>query len=228
MTDASDSHPTGAIEAPARPPVAGDRSTRKRQAITEAATALFLERGYLGTSVDQIAARAAVSKPTVYRVFADKEQLLTEIVLGSLDRRGTPFRTELAALAQTNDLSADLRNLARDYIKIVTQPAGLGLRRLVIGASHQLPELAQAYYERAQEQTLAALAKVFGELAARGLLEIDEPMTAASHFAFLVLGRTLDKSLFSPQKPFTDKELEGQADAGVSAFLTVYRKAVPR
>ena len=228
MTDPSDTHPTGALELPGRPPVAGARSTRKRQAITEAATALFLERGYLGTSVDQIAALAAVSKPTVYRFFADKEQLLTEIVLGSLDRRGNPFHTELAALARTNDLNADLRNLGRDYIKIVTQPAGLALRRLVIGASHQLPELAQAYYDRAQEKTLAALAKVFAELAARGLLEIDEPMTAASHFAFLVLGRTLDKSLFIPEKPFTGKELEGQADAGVSAFLTVYQKNAPR
>ena len=128
MTDASDTHPTTALEVPGRPLVAGDRSARKRQAITEAATALFLERGYLGTSVDQIAARAAVSKPTVYRFFADKEQLLNEIVLGSLDRRGNPFRAELAALAQTHDLSADLRNLARDYIKIVTQPAGLALR----------------------------------------------------------------------------------------------------
>ena len=228
MTDPSNTHPTSALKVPGRPLVAGDRSTRKRHAITEAATALFLERGYLGTSVDQIAALAAVSKPTVYRFFADKEQLLTEIVLGSLDRRGNPFRTELAALAQTNDLSADLQNLGRDYIKIVTQPTGLALRRLVIGASHQLPELAQTYYDRAQEQTLAALAKVFAELAARGLLEIDEPMIAASHFAFLVLGRTLDKSLFIPGKPFTGKELEGQAHAGVSAFLTVYQKNVPR
>ena len=228
MTDPSNTHPTSALELPGRPPVTGDRSTRKRQAITEAATALFLERGYLGTSVDQIALHAEVSKPTVYRFFADKEQLLTEIVLGSLDRRGNPFRTELAALAQTNDLSADLRNLGREYIKIVTQPTGLALRRLVVGASHQLPELAKAYYDRAQEQTLAALAKVFAELAARGLLEIDEPTTAASHFAFLVLGRTLDKSLFIPGKPFTGKGLEGQADAGVSAFLTVYQKNVPR
>jgi len=96
------------------------------------------------------------------------------------------------------------------------------------GASHQLPELAQSYYERAQQTTLEALASVFGQLAARGLLKIDDPMTAASHFAFLVLGRALDKSLFSAAKPFTDTELEGQADAGVTAFLTAYGTITPR
>lgn len=199
-----------------------DRSTRKQHAIVDAATTLFLEHGYLGTSVDQIAARAAVSKPTVYRFFADKEHLLTEIVLGALDRRGDPFRAKLAALADTDDLGSELPGLARDYIKVVTQPAGLALRRLVIGASHQLPELARAYYDRAQEQTLGALADVFAQLGRRGLLELDEARTAASHFAFLVLGEVLDKSLFCPDNLFSDAELERQAESGVAAFLSIY------
>jgi TetR/AcrR family transcriptional repressor of mexJK operon len=199
-----------------------DRSAHKQRAITDAATTLFLQRGYMGTSVDQIAALAAVSKPTVYRFFADKEHLLTEIVLGTLDRRGDPFRARLTALADADDLKSELPGLARDYIKVVTQPAGLALRRLVIGASHQLPKLAQAYYERAQEQTLGVLAEVFAQLAQRGLLELDEPLEAASHFAFLVLGRALDQSLFCPGTPFSDAELERQADSGVAAFLSIY------
>jgi TetR/AcrR family transcriptional repressor of mexJK operon len=228
MTNPSGTQPTGAPELSRRLPIVEDRSTRKRRAIMEAATTLFLQRGYQGTSVDQIAALAEVSKPTVYRFFADKEQLLTEIVLETLDRRGNGFRTQVAALTQSNDLSLDLQSLARYYTVVVTQPSGLALRRLVIGASHQLPELAQAYYDRAQETTLQALASVFRQLAARGLLKIDDPMTAASHFAFLVLGRALDKSLFSPAKPFTDTELEGQADAGVTAFLAVYGTSTPR
>ncbi len=62
-------------------PPAG-RSARKRQAIMEAATALFLRDGYRNTSMDQVAADAAVSKQTVYKHFADKEQLFREIVLG--------------------------------------------------------------------------------------------------------------------------------------------------
>jgi TetR/AcrR family transcriptional regulator, mexJK operon transcriptional repressor len=202
--------------------VLGDRSTRKRRIVMDAATALFLRHGYLGTTMDQIAAFAAVSKPTVYRFFPDKEQLFTEIVLGTLDRAGDPFRAELASLGSTERLAADLRQLARRYLATVTQPAVLQLRRLVIGASHQIPAVAAAYYERAPELTMRALADCFQELADRGVLRPGDPLVAASHFAFLVLGRALDKSLFCGDQPFTDAELAAQADAGVAAFLAAH------
>ncbi len=204
------------------PPVIEDRSTRKRRAIVEAAMTLFLRHGYLGTSMDQIAALAAVSKPTVYKFFPDKEQLFTEIVLGTLDRAGDPFRAELSSLAETDRLATDLQQLARRYLATVMQPPVLQLRRLVIGASHQLPGLARAYYESAPEQTMRALAGCFEQLAGRGLLQLADAHVAASHFAFLVLGRALDKSLFCGDRPFPDAELTAQADAGVSAFLAAY------
>src|SRR5438477_89804 len=54
------------------------RSTRKRRAIVEAATAAFLRDGYRGTSMDEVAAKAGVSKQTVYKHFADKERLFSE------------------------------------------------------------------------------------------------------------------------------------------------------
>lgn len=203
-------------------PAAEDRSARKRRAVAEAAMTLFLKHGYLGTSVDQIAAFAAVSKPTLYKFFADKEQLFTEIVLGTLDRAGDPFRAEVASLAGTQDLAGDLQRLARHYLATVTQPVVLQLRRMVIGSSPQLPGLARAYYERAPEQTIRALARCFEQLAGRGLLDLDDPHVAAAHFAFLVLGRALDKSLFCGDKPFSDAELAAQADAGAAAFLAAY------
>jgi TetR/AcrR family transcriptional regulator, mexJK operon transcriptional repressor len=199
-----------------------DRSARKRHAVVEAATALFLQHGYPGTSMDQIAAAAGVSKPTVYRFFADKEQLFTEIVLGPLDQAGQPFRDRLAALAGTTRLAGDLRQVARDYLATVVQPRVLQLRRLVIGASPYLPEVARTYYERAPEQTMQALAGCFGQLAARGLLRISDPAAVAGHFAYLVLGRALDKSLFCGDAPFTAAELRAQADAGVAVFLAAY------
>jgi TetR/AcrR family transcriptional repressor of mexJK operon len=199
-----------------------DRSARKRRVVVDAAITLFLRHGYLGTSMDQIAAFAAVSKPTVYKFFPDKEQLFTAIVLETLDRAGAPFLAELSRLAETGQLADDLRDLARRYLTTVTQPAVLQLRRMVIGASHQLPALASAYYERAPEQTLRTLADCFRQLADRGLLRAPDPDQAAAHFAFLVLGRALDKSLFCGDQPFTAEELAAQADAGASAFLAAY------
>jgi TetR/AcrR family transcriptional regulator, mexJK operon transcriptional repressor len=205
-------------------PVVEDRSARKRRVVMEAATALFLRHGYLGTSMDQIAAFAAVSKPTVYKFFPDKERLFTEIVLATLDRVGGPIRAELSSLAETGHLPTDLQRFARRYLAGVMQPTVLQLRRLVIGASPQLPSLARAYYEQAPEQTLRALAGCFGRLAERGLLQIGDPQVAAAHFAFLVLGRALDKSLFCGDEPFSAAQLRAQADAGVAAFLAAYQQ----
>ena len=115
-----------------------------------------------------------------------------------------------------------MRQVARDYLATVIQPPVLQLRRLVIGASPYLPEVARTYYERAPEQTMQALAGCFGQLAARGLLRISDPAAAAGHFAFLVLGRALDKSLFCGDAPFTAAQLAAQADAGVTVFLAAY------
>ena len=61
------------------------RSTRKRKAILQAAATLFLRNGYLGTSMDEIAALAGVSKQTVYKHFGDKQELLLAIVNDALD-----------------------------------------------------------------------------------------------------------------------------------------------
>lgn len=149
-------------------------------------------------------------------------------MLSALDRAGSPFRAEVSALAGTEDLPADLRRLARQYLATVTQPVVLQLRRMVIGSSPQLPDLARAYYKRAPEQTIRALARCFERLAGRGLLTLDDPDLAASHFAFLVLGRALDKSLFCGDRPFSDAELTAQADAGASAFLDVYGRGGSR
>lgn len=54
--------------------------TSGRQKITEAALSLFIEQGYAQTSVDEIAARAGVSKGLTYHHFSSKEDLLEEII----------------------------------------------------------------------------------------------------------------------------------------------------
>ena len=198
------------------------RSASKRATILEAATELFLALGYASTTMEQVAERTSVSKPTIYRFFADKEALFTEVVFGTLDRFGTPFRASLHKLSESTNVERDLNRVARDYIAMVTQPSVVGLRRLVIGAAAQLPQVAAAYYERAPEQTLKALAEAFDQLAGRGALRIKDSSDAAGHFAMLVIGRVLDKSLFSSDQPFSAPQLRQQARTGVSVFLSAY------
>jgi TetR/AcrR family transcriptional regulator, mexJK operon transcriptional repressor len=213
--------PAGRPEARDYPP--GGRSARKRQAIVEAATALFLEHGYQGTSMDDIAAMAAVSKQTVYKNFADKQQLFSDIVLGAAARADEFIAALPRMLADTDDLEAGLKALARRYLATVMQPRLLQMRRLIVAEAGRFPDLARAYYERVPEHVMTGLAAQFGDLAGRGRLRINDPAVAARHYAFLVLGLALDRAMFlGPGHGMSAAELDRQADEAARAFLAAY------
>ncbi|QDY77074.1 TetR/AcrR family transcriptional regulator [Streptomyces qinzhouensis] len=200
------------------------RSARKRKAIMEAATELFLCKGYPGTSMDEIAATAAVSKQTVYKQFADKETLFGAIIANASVKVG-PFVEVVDALRDTENLDRDLAALARHYIATVIQPRGLQLRRLLIAEAGRFPEVAADYYERAPERTIAALAACFEHLAARGLLTLDDPLLAARHFAWLILAVPMDHAMFYARDDIRPlAELERLADEGARVFLAAYAR----
>jgi len=199
------------------------RSARKRQTILSAGRQLFLANGYQGTSMDQVAATAAVSKQTVYKHFGEKRELLFAIVGDALDATVGSFGERIAALADSADVEADLTSLAGDYLRAVLDESVVQLRRLVIGEANRLPELARLYYEHAPQRTLAALSEAFGRLHDRGLLHTPQPSLAAEHFAFLVVGRPIDQALFEgAQQVLADLDVDAYASAGVHAFLAAY------
>jgi TetR/AcrR family transcriptional repressor of mexJK operon len=199
------------------------RSARKRRAIVEAATTLFLRNGYRGTSMDEIAGLAAVSKQTVYKQFADKESLFSEIVVATVSEISDPVYEEVRKLEDSDDVEADLRGLARELLRMVMQPRILQLRRLVIGEAGRFPELGRAFYEQGPGRTITALATVFEQLAERGVLQVDDPQLAAAHFNWLVMSIPLNRAMLlgEDQSP-ARAELNRYADAGVHAFLAAY------
>jgi TetR/AcrR family transcriptional regulator, mexJK operon transcriptional repressor len=199
------------------------RSDRKRRAILEAATARFLRNGYAGTSMDEIAADAAVSKQTVYKHFDDKERLFREIVAVTVDEISEPNYEAVIALQESGDIGADLRELARGQLRRVMQPRLLQLRRLVIGETGRFPELGELFYERGPGRTIAALADVFERLAERGALVLDDPMLAAAHFNWLVMSSPLNRAmLLGDDSQPAEAELDRWADTGVAVFLAAY------
>ena len=129
------------------------RSTRKRRAILEAATTAFLRNGYRGTSMDEIAALAGVSKQTVYKHFAGKENLFTEIVISTVNEAGDPVYGQVLELENGDTLEANLRDLARRQLATVMQPELMQLRRLVIGEVGRFPELGRAFYDERHGDT---------------------------------------------------------------------------
>src|ERR1700733_7845886 len=72
------------------------RSGDRRELILEAATAVFGERGYVGTTTDAVARVAGVSQPYVVRMFGTKETLFLEVLHRALDKLLATFRTALA------------------------------------------------------------------------------------------------------------------------------------
>jgi TetR/AcrR family transcriptional regulator, mexJK operon transcriptional repressor len=210
-------------KAPSPPVNEEPRSIRKREAILEAATTLFLRNGYLGTSMDEVAARARVSKQTVYKAFSDKESLFSEIVSRAVSEAADPVHADVLDLEDTGDIDSDLRGLARQLLGRVIQPRILQLRRLVIGEAGRFPELGRTFYEQGPGRTIAALATVFERLAERGVLQLDDPLLAAAHFNWLVVSIPLNRAMFlGEDEPPASAELDGWADAGVRAFLAAY------
>jgi TetR/AcrR family transcriptional regulator, mexJK operon transcriptional repressor len=200
------------------------RSAAKRQLILSAGQQLFLEHGYRGTSMDQVAATASVSKQTVYKHFGEKRELLFAIVTDALDGAAAVIGDQIAALPDTTDLETDLAALAGHYLRAVLQEQVVQLRRLVIGEASRLPELARLYYEHAPLRTLSSLADAFAGLHERGALNVPEPSLAAEHFAFLIVGRAIDQALFDgAHAVLAAVDVDSYARAGVNVFLAAYR-----
>ncbi|SEL14703.1 DNA-binding transcriptional regulator, AcrR family [Streptacidiphilus jiangxiensis] len=222
-SDVSDRHPP--LRAPLGPRDRGPdpRTLRTRAAVAEAATTLFLQRGYQDTGVDEIAALAKVSKRSIYNNYGDKESLFTELVLGFTSTAGEFADRLVTGLAEAADLPQALHELGRRHLRTVARPEVLRLRRLIILEAGRFPALAEEYYRSAPGRVMAALTEAFALLHARGALTAPNPRRAAEHFSYLVLGSTLDSFLFAPEADLpTPTELDRLADDGVTAFLAAY------
>ena len=200
-------------------PVDEGRSARKRRAILDAGRTVFMRGGYQGASMDEVAAVAQVSKQTVYKHFADKQTLFTEILTTDMEKRAQEL---VEALSATEDDPTDLRQLAHRHIASIVRPEVMRMRRMVIGEADRFPELARAWAQRGIEVGLAKLTERFAQLAERGILRVEDPRRAAEHFNWLVLSTPLNRAMFDPDAKFSPKELEAFADEGARAFLAAY------
>jgi len=198
-------------------------SARKRRAILEAATDLFLESGYLGASMDEIATLARVSKQTVYKQFSSKEALFVEVVSSMTEEASARVHKQIPDLEDGGDVSGYLEMYALRQLDVVLTPRLMRLRRLVIGEAGRFPRLAKVLYERGPQSAMEAFGRSLQGLAARGLLDIDDTETAASHFNWLVMSAPLHRAMLlgddAIPKPAA---LRRHAAEAVHMFLAAY------
>jgi TetR/AcrR family transcriptional repressor of mexJK operon len=198
------------------------RGARKRAAILEAAEQVFFAHGFVGASMDQVAATAAVSKQTVYKHFSDKEALFREVVTNVVRARDGGIAPDFLSTGD-RPIGERLRSFARHFLKGVMQPNVLKLRRLVIGEAGRFPELGRSFYDLGPKRAAEQLAVALRESAARRGLSLEDPHLAAEHLLSLILSNPLNQAmLLGDESSFTDAALDRYADAGVTAFLRAY------
>ena len=144
--------------------------TQRREQLLDVGRSLFADRGYDGTSVEEIAARAGVSKPVVYEHFGGKEGLYAVVVDREVQRLLTSFeaaltgdnprrlleQATLALLTYIEDQSDGFRILVRE------SPAALadrgGFATIISDIASQVEHILAAQFAgRGFQTTLAAL-----------------------------------------------------------------------
>jgi TetR/AcrR family transcriptional repressor of mexJK operon len=217
---------------PARPRSAATRERdprviRSRAAVIDAARTLFLREGYTGTTMEQIAALAGLTKRTVYNNYGDKDALFTRIVadvLAYAEAFARGLHEEFTVGVTAANLRARLDDLGRRLALGVVRPDVIALRRLLIGEARAFPGLGAQYFDRAPGQVIEALTSGFAHLARRGLLRVADPRRAAAQFAYLVAGEPLDRAVLVGTIP-PEAHIAACAREGVQTFLARYEVA---
>ncbi|HWI44421.1 MAG TPA: TetR family transcriptional regulator [Nocardioides sp.] len=105
-------------------PLRAEQAAASRAAVIAAARELFVEQGYGATTLDQVAQRAGVSKPTVFAAVGSKAELLKVVrdVAMAGDDRPVPVteREDVAAIAAAGDLDRAVSLTAR-HIAVVNE-----------------------------------------------------------------------------------------------------------
>ncbi len=198
------------------------RSARVEREIIAAATATFVRKGYDGTSMEEIATKAAVSKQTIYKHFTDKETLFGEVVTASAGRANDIVESVTNLLSEAEFRAGGLQQLAHLLMKMFMDDDLLRLRRLIIANADRMPQLGRSWYKNGFERMFGSMAACFQQLAGQGLLRTPDPLLAASHFFGLLLWTPMNEAMFTGSVQRSKADLARHADASVEAFLAIY------
>jgi AcrR family transcriptional regulator len=174
--------------------------------IIEAALEVFGKKGLANARLEDIAARAGISKGTIYLYFENKEALFREMIretaIGAIERGEQG--------PATGSPTEQLLRVMRGYWEFVRSPAFSTIHRLVIGELHQFPDLARFYADEVIARGLRLLTGILRRGMDAGEFREGEPAVAARMLValFVMNGVWCDKRDCLPV-------LEGRTDERV-------------
>ncbi|SAL66232.1 TetR family transcriptional regulator [Caballeronia terrestris] len=193
---------------------------KKRAAIVDAAVEEFIASGFDATSMDRIAARASVSKRTVYNHFESKEVLFAAILHELWDASQT---SDAPAYDADAPLRAQLLDLLMRKLRLLDSEAFLSLARVAIAAGIHSPERARDMVARMGERE-EDLSVWIRAAAVDGRVAIKDPAFAAQQLHGLVKAFAFWPQVTMGQPRLSEKEQKKVAEAAADMFLAQYAK----
>ncbi|WP_017901506.1 TetR/AcrR family transcriptional regulator [Pseudomonas asplenii] len=190
--------------------------------ILAAAGRMFIEHGYQGTSMEEIAKAAAVTRQTLYNRYPEgKESLFVAVV----ERMWKAFAvinvaTDERALTEPR---GGLIQIATDFACFWSGPTAADFLRMVIKEGQRFPMLAERFDEVIQAPAMAAVSDYLAELSRRDVLAVQAPDTAARGFMEVLDGRILWKQVKGNSDPLARDEVEEIVERTVDEFLRSLR-----
>ena len=194
-----------------RAPEREQQREAKRQAVLSTAAQMFNERGFHATSLDDIAARLHVTKPTLYYYVKNKDEILLACVQKGL--RLTLDGIEASRAAGGNAVD-QLRACMQVYADIVTQPFGMCLIRV---GDEEVPEPSRSELRRMKREIDLAFRRLVAQGVQEGALAPCDPKITAFAIAGALswIGRW-----YQPEGEYSAEEVADQCVETLLAGVT--------
>lgn len=188
----------------------------KRAAILDAAKRLFTHTGFDGTSMDQIAAEAGVSKLTVYSHFGDKESLFSAAIRAKCEEQ-MPSTLFLSGLE--GSLREQLTAIARAFLSLITSEEAIAMHRMMMAPGTGDSNVRELFWQAGPQAVKDALTEFLRARVARGELAIADLPRTASQFLTLVKGEIHMQLLCGMSCGAPEEDIERHLAAAVELFL---------
>lgn len=190
------------------------RGLARREKILKTATAIFLERGYVDVSVDEIVKTVGGSKTNVYSQFGNKEGLFVAVV----DTLCADFLRDFTQLDLSGMKPAQgLKHIGNHLLAILMEVRHIAFQRLIIAESGRFPALGRAWFAAGPQQSRQLMARFIALKQQEGSLRAIDPSSAATLLHDMLVSNPLYLALLG-QTP-TPQETRLHVDRVVDLFL---------